>query len=192
MDTEMSETRGQVDLTQSRTKWSKSIIIRRILWGVCYTLLFRPSPKLFFNGWRNNLLRLFGAKIGTGVKIHNTAKILYPWELEIGDGCWVGWDVDIYNYARVKIGRMSVVSQYTYLCTGTHDYEDPSFPLTFQPITIGDQAWVAAKCFVAPGVTIGDGAIIASASVVTKDMPEWQICAGNPCKPLKARPPIRS
>ncbi|MBX3114294.1 MAG: WcaF family extracellular polysaccharide biosynthesis acetyltransferase [Fimbriimonadaceae bacterium] len=187
----MSEPSGQIDLTKSKTKWSKSIIIRRILWGICWTLLFRPSPKFFFNGWRNALLRLFGAKVGANVKIHNTVKILYPWELEIGDGSWIGWDVDVYNYARVKIGRMSVVSQYTYLCTGTHDFEDPTFPLTFQPITIGDQAWVAAKCFVAPGVIIGDGTIIASASVVTKDMPEWQICAGNPCKPIKERPSVR-
>jgi len=187
----MSEPTGQLDLTKSKTKWSKSIIVRRILWGICWTLFFRPSPKLFFNGWRNMLLRLFGAKIGEKVKIHNSVKILYPWEFEIGDGSWIGWDVDVYNYARVKIGRMSVVSQYTYLCTGTHDFEDPTFPLTFQPITIGDQAWVAAKCFVAPGVTIGDGTIIASASVVTKDMPEWQICAGNPCKPIKDRPSVR-
>ena len=183
---------GELDLTKSRTKWSKAILVKRILWGIVWTLLFRPSPRLFFDGWRIFLLRLFGAKIGSGVKINNTVKVLYPWELEIGDGSWVGWDVDIYNYARVKIGRMSVVSQYSYLCTGTHDYEDPAFPLVFFPITIGDQAWVAAKCFVAPGVTIGDGTIVASGSVVTKDMPEWQICGGNPCKPIKARPPIRA
>lgn len=182
---------GQLDLTKSRTKWSKAIIIKRILWGIVWTLLFRPSPRLFFTGWRNFLLRAFGAKIGAGVKISNTVKILYPWNLEMGDGSWIGWDVDVYNYAPVKIGKMSVVSQYSYLCTGTHDYEDPLFPLIFFPITIGDQAWVAAKCFVAPGVTIGDGTIVASGSVVTKDMPQWQICGGNPCKVIKARPPIR-
>lgn len=182
--------KADLDLTQSKTKWSKAILAKRVLWGIVRALFFRPSPRLFFDGWRCFLLRLFGAKIGSNVKIANTAKVLYPWELEIGDGSWVGWDVDIYNYGKVIIGRMSVVSQYTYLCTGTHDYTKSSFPLVFEPITIGDQAWVAAQCFVGPGVTIGEGAIIASRSVVVKDMPGGMICAGHPCKPLKERPPI--
>lgn len=182
---------GQLDLTTSKTKWSKTVIVKRLLWGAVWTLLFRPSPRLFFDPWRVALLRLFGAKIGNKVKIANTVKVLYPWELEVGDGSWIGWHVDVYNYAKVTIGRMAVVSQYTYLCTGTHDYEDPTFPLVFFPITIGDQAWVAADCFVAPGVSVGEGAIIASRSVVTKDMPAWKICAGHPCAPIKDRPPVK-
>lgn len=181
---------GQLDLTSSKTQWSKAILVKRIVWGTVWTLLFRPSPRVVFDPWRVFLLRLFGAKIGKSVKIANTVKVLYPWQLEIGDGSWVGWHVDIYNYAKVTIGSMSVVSQYTYLCTGTHDYEAKAFPLIFFPITIGDQTWVAADCFVGPGVTIGDGAIVASRSVVTKDMPAWKICAGHPCKEIKDRPPI--
>lgn len=181
---------GQVDLASSGTKWSKSVLVRRVLWGVVWTLLFRPSPRPKFDGWRCFLLRLFGAKVGRKVLIANTVKVLYPWELEIGDGSWVGWDVDIYNYAKVSIGTNSVVSQYTYLCTGSHEYTKRSFPLVFDPIRIGDGAWVAAGCFVAPGVTVGDGAIVASRSVVTKDVPAGWICAGHPCKPIKERPPL--
>lgn len=181
-----------VDLTTTRTNWSKGTIIRRVLWGVVWTLFFRMSPRPKFDFWRVFLLRLFGAKIGSNVLIANTVKVLYPWNLEIGDHSWVGWHVDIYNYAPVKIGRNSVVSQYCYLCTGTHDYQDPGFPLIWFPITIGDEAWVAADTFVAPGMTIGDRAIVASRSVVVKDIPEGMICAGNPCKPLKERPPMRS
>lgn len=181
-----------VDLTASRTRWSIGILIRRILWGICWTLLFRPSPRPKFDPWRCFLLRLFGARIGRGVLIANSVKVLYPWELEIGDGSWVGWDVDIYNYAKVTIGHNSVVSQYTYLCTGTHDYEDRTFPLIFFPIAIEDQAWVAAKCFVGPGITVGQGAIVASGSVVVKDVDPWTIWGGNPAKKLKDRPPVRS
>lgn len=185
----MSDESG-LDLTTSKTRWSKAILIKRILWGVVWTFLFRPSPRLFFDGWRCGLLRAFGAKIGTGVKIANSVKILYPWELEIGDGSWVGWNVDLYNYGKVTIGRMSVVSQYSYLCTGSHDYTKKQFPLVWEPITIGDMAWVAADCFVGPGVTIGDKSIVASRSVVIKDLPAGMICAGHPCKPIKERPPI--
>lgn len=136
------------------------------------------------------LLRLFGAKVGRKVLIANTVKILYPWQLEIGDNSWIGWNVDIYNYAKVTIGHNAVVSQYTYVCTGTHDYQDPGFPLVFFPITVEDQAWVAADCFLGPGVTVAEGAIVASRSVVTKDMPAWTICGGHPCKPIKPRPPV--
>lgn len=187
----MSE-ESSVDLTQSRTKWSKTILIKRVLWGVVWTLFFRMSPRLFFDGWRCFLLRSFGAKIGNGVKIANTVKILYPWELEIGDGSWVGWNVDLYNYGKITIGKMAVVSQYSYLCTGSHDYTDKLFPLVWEPITVEDQAWVAADVFVGPGVTIGERAIVASRSVVTKDMPAGMICGGHPCKPLKERPPLKN
>ncbi|MDI9639971.1 WcaF family extracellular polysaccharide biosynthesis acetyltransferase [Kamptonema cortianum] len=188
--TDTSANTPTVDLSLERTKWSAGTIIRRILWGVVWTIFFRLSPRPKFDAWRVMLLRLFGAKIGSRVIISNSVKVLYPWNLEIGDNSWVGWHVDIYNYAPVKIGSNSVVSQYSYLCTGTHDYTRRGFPLTWAPITVGDNAWVAADCFLAPGVTIGSGAIIASRSVVTKDMPEWKICAGHPCQPIKDRPPI--
>ena len=188
--TGMEIPRGELNLASSRTKWSKAVIIKRLLWEFCYPVLFRATPRLFFNGWRCAILRMFGAQIGRNVLLSNRARVLFPWELEIGDGAWIGWDVDIYNYAPVKIGRQAVVSQYSYLCTGTHDYTKSSFPLIFFPITVEDQAWVAAGCFVARGVTVGEGAIVASRSVVTKDVPKWMICAGNPCRPIKPRPPI--
>lgn len=181
-----------IDLTATRTQWTKSELIKRVLWGIVWTLLFRPSPRVKFDGWRVMLLRAFGAKIGSNVLIANTVKVLMPWNLNIGNSSWVGWHVDIYNYAPVTIGSNAVVSQYSYLCTGTHDYTDPGFPLIWFPITIEDEAWVAADCFVGPGVTVGKRAIAASRSVVVKDLPAGMICAGNPCKPLKERPPIGS
>jgi putative colanic acid biosynthesis acetyltransferase WcaF len=59
--------------------------------------------------------------------------------------------------------------------------------LIWKPITIGSECWVAAEVFLGPGVDIGNGAVIGARSVVTKDMPEWMVCAGNPCKPIKIR-----
>jgi putative colanic acid biosynthesis acetyltransferase WcaF len=60
-------------------------------------------------------------------------------------------------------------------------------PLIWAPITVGAECWVAAGAFIAPGVDIGDGAVIGARSVVTKTMPAWMVCAGNPCRPLKPR-----
>ena len=92
-----------------------------------------------------------------------------------------------YSMAQIKIGRKVVISQGSHLCSGTHDYEDPLFQLYAEPITISAHAWIAAESFIGPGVTIGEGAVIGARSVVVKDMPAWKVCAGNPCKPIKAR-----
>ena len=60
-------------------------------------------------------------------------------------------------------------------------------PLVWKPIRIGSECWIAAGVFVGPGVTVGDGTVVGARAVVTKDMPPWTVCAGNPCKPLKPR-----
>lgn len=99
-------------------------------------------------------------------------------------------DVICESMDRVSLGKKVVVSQGTYLSTGSHDYGSRNFQLVTQPIRVGDGAWLCAEAFVLPGVTIGEGAVIGARSVVTKDMPEWTVCAGNPCRPLKKRVPV--
>jgi putative colanic acid biosynthesis acetyltransferase WcaF len=83
---------------------------------------------------------------------------------------------------------MSVVSQFTYLCTGSHDYQKHHMPLIHAPITIGREAWIAAGVFVAPGVRIADGVVVGAMSVVTKSLSQpWSVYAGNPCRFVKPR-----
>ena len=96
-------------------------------------------------------------------------------------------DVNCYSMATVTLGKKVVISQGAHLCTGTHDYESPHFQLYALPIHIGDSAWVCAESFIGPGVNVGEGAVIGARSVVTKAMPAWMVCAGNPCRPLKNR-----
>ena len=182
-----SDNSFKVDLRKSNTRWSVRTKVRRGLWNCAWLFLFRPTPKRIGNPWRLWLLRRFGATVHGSALIHQSCRILQPWELEIGDGSAVGNDAEIYNYARISIGAMSVVSQYSYLCTGTHDYTRGDMPLTWKPITIGAQCWVAAGVFVGPGVTIGDGAVIGARSVVTRDVEPWTVCAGNPCRLVKQR-----
>jgi len=160
--------------------------LSRVLWNLVYTLLFRPSPRPL-HGWRSFLLRLFGAKLGRGCHIYPKALIWAPWNLSCEDEAGVADGVNLYNQAPISLGFRTVVSQGSHLCTGTHDYESPRFELLAFPIRVGDQAWVCADCFVGPGVTIGPGAVIGARSVVTKDMPDWTVCAGHPCQPIKPR-----
>jgi len=156
------------------------------LWWITQGIFFRLSPQ-FMYGWRRLLLRLYGANIGKHVLIRPTAKILYPWKLTIGDWSWIGDDVTLHNMANIIIGKNCVISQKSYLCTGSHDYTEPSFDIFAKPIEIKDEVWVATDVFIAPGITIGTGTIIGFRSTVNKNLPSQMICYGNPAKPVKKR-----
>lgn len=140
------------------------------LWWLVQALLFRRSPQVFY-GWRRWLLRCFGARIGKGVLIRPTVQVTYPWKLSIGDYAWIGDEVVLYTLGEIKIGAHAVVSQRSYLCTGSHDYQRPTFDIYAKPIVIGEQAWLAADVFVAPGVEIGMGTVVGARSSVFKSLP---------------------
>src|SRR5476651_2440456 len=158
--------------------------IARFIWKIAGLLLFRFSPQAL-HGWRSFLLRCFGAKVEKGVHVYPGVKIWAPWNLELGEQCGIASGVILYSQGKITIGRRSVISQGVNLCAGTHDYTKPGFPLITMPIHIGDEVWIAAEAFVHPGVTIADGCVIGARSVVVNDMPEWMICTGHPCKPVK-------
>jgi len=156
------------------------------LWWLVQGTLFRGSPQILY-GFRRWLLRRFGAQIGKGAIIRASATITYPWKVKIGMHSWIGDDVVIYSFAPITIGDNVVVSQKSYLCAGSHDYKSQAFNITSSPITIEDKAWVAADVFVAPGVTIGSGAVVAARSTVLSDLPGMMLCAGSPARPLRPR-----
>jgi putative colanic acid biosynthesis acetyltransferase WcaF len=137
--------------------------------------------------WRVWLLKLFGAQIGTNVIIRPTARITYPWKLTIGDNSWIGDNVELYTLGEIVIGNDVVISQRSYLCTGSHDYKKPTFDIYAEKITIEDQAWLATDVYVAPGITIGKAAVIGARSSVFNDMPAEMICIGSPAKPIRHR-----
>ena len=155
-------------------------------WWMVQATLFHWSPQ-FAYGFRVWLLRAFGAKVGRGVVIRPTVTVTYPWKVSIGDYAWVGDDVVIYSLGNINIGANTVVSQRSYLCAADHDHTQVDFPIRARQIDIGAQAWLAADVFVAPGVTIGDGAVIGARSSVFKDMPAGMVCFGYPCVPVKKR-----
>jgi len=139
------------------------------LWWVVQALLFHPSPQIFY-GWRRFLLKCFGAKIGNGVIIRPSARITYPWKLTVGDYAWIGDDVVLYTLGEIHIGAHAVVSQRSYICTGSHDYKKDTFDIFSKPIVIEQECWLATDVFIGPGVTIGKGMVIAARSSVYKDI----------------------
>ena len=156
------------------------------LWWLIQASLFAWSPQVLY-GWRRFLLRFFGAKIGKGVIIRPSTRITYPWKVSIGDFAWVGDDVVLYSLGEIDIGANAVVSHRCYLCTGSHDYTQPTFDIYAKPILIGAEAWLATDVFVAPGVRIGRGAVVGARSSVFEDIPELMVAKGTPAKPFKKR-----
>ncbi|MGP5479172.1 putative colanic acid biosynthesis acetyltransferase [Pseudomonas helleri] len=156
------------------------------LWWLVQAILFSTSPQ-FMYGWRVFLLRLFGAKIGKNVIIRPSARITFPWKLHIGDNSWIGDQVEIYNLADIRIGKNSVISQRSYICTGSHEHSKIEFPIFAKPITVKDSVWIATDVFVAPGITIHDNVVVGARSSVFQDLPESNIYIGSPAKFIKPR-----
>lgn len=156
------------------------------LWWIVQSTLFAWSPQ-FMYGWRRMLLRCFGASIGRGVLIRPTATITYPWNLAIGDHSWVGDNVCLYNLGQINIGSNAVISQQSYLCTGSHDYTRKSFPIYAKEITIEDECWLATSVYVGPGVCVGKGAVVGARSSVFKNLEGEMVYMGEPAKLVRTR-----
>lgn len=160
--------------------------LARVIWGFTYIILFKYTPKPL-HSWRSFLLRCFGAKVGKGVHVYPKVLIWAPWNIEIGDETGIANGVMLYSQGKILIGNRVVISQGSHLCTGTHDYTKMGFPLYTKPIKIGDFAWLAAEVFVHPGIEIKEGCVIGARAVITKNMPAWMVCSGNPCSAIKER-----
>jgi len=149
------------------------------LWWLIHFFLFRPSPQ-FMYGWRRFLLKMFGAKIGKKVIIRPSVQVTYPWKVTIGDHSWIGDDVVLYSLGEITIGSNTIISQKSYLCTGSHDYSEIDFPIYAKPIIIRDSCWLATDVFVAPGVEIVDEVVVGARSSVYKSILEKGVYKGNP------------
>jgi putative colanic acid biosynthesis acetyltransferase WcaF len=156
------------------------------LWWLVQATLFGLSPQFMF-GWRRFLLRAFGARVGKNVLIRPTARITYPWKVTIGDYSWIGDEAVLYSLGEIVIGSHAVISQRSYVCTGTHDSGMPSFDILAKKIVIEDEAWIATDVFVGPGVTIGRGTVVGARSSVYRELPSMVIAVGTPAKPIRKR-----
>ena len=170
--------------------WTLREKIGRALWMIVRGSLFRYSWHNWY-GWRRWLLRVFGATVGRNVVVRPTASVEIPWLLTIGDYSSLGDRVIVYNLGRITIGRRVTVSQHAHLCAGSHDFSRWDMPLLRPPITIGDDAWIAADAFVGPGVTVGEGAILGARACAFKNLKPWTVYAGHPAQSLRPRPPMR-
>ncbi|MEY2544949.1 MAG: putative colanic acid biosynthesis acetyltransferase WcaF [Verrucomicrobiota bacterium] len=166
--------------------WPVSQRFLRVLWEFCWLVFCAWTPKPL-NEWRLFWLRVFDAKIDGKPFVHQRARIAIPWNLTLHDRACLGDRANAYSLGEIEIGARATVAQEAYLNTGSHDFSKSEMPLTTAKIDIGEDAFIGARAFIMPGVKIGARSVVGACSVVTRDVPNDVIAAGNPCKVLRPR-----
>jgi putative colanic acid biosynthesis acetyltransferase WcaF len=122
-----------------------------------------------------------------GSDVRASARIWSPRNLMMEEGALIAAGVNCYNMAVVSLGEGALVSQKAVLCAGNHRMDDPEFQLITRPITLKAQSWIATEAFVAPGVVVGEGAVLGARAVAFDDLDEWTLYVGNPAVVKRVR-----
>jgi putative colanic acid biosynthesis acetyltransferase WcaF len=169
------------------TPTERSTKIRRLKWLIVWRLFINPFPYFIGKGWRIWLTTKFGLKHNGRVAIYPNVQIWAPWNVEMGSSVAIDSNVNLYSAAKIIIGTKVAISREAFICTASHDINYANCPLITAPITISDGVWIGARATILPGITIGEGAIVAANAVVTKNVPAWAVVVGNPAKIIKYR-----
>lgn len=172
-----------IDLSQApgeRAAWNRPAWVV-YLWAAC-ELLFVTNPWQISSGVRVRVLRAFGAEISEGVVFRPRTRVKFPWKLHIGARSWIGEGVWFHNQDHVWIGDDVVISQETFLTTGSHRHRT-DMALVTRPIRIEDGAWVTSRCVVLGGVTIGRSALVKPLVRVEADVPPNTVWDGSAVGP---------
>jgi putative colanic acid biosynthesis acetyltransferase WcaF len=145
--------------------------------SVVWQALWFATQNLLFGAWwcplrlRPQILRIFGAQVGDGVRIRHHVRVQWPWKLTVGDNSWIGEGTWLLNLEPITIGSNACVSQEAFLCTGSHDHASETFEFDNGPITIENGAWIAAQALVLRGTTVGEGALVGARAVIRHSVP---------------------
>ena len=156
---------------------------------IIFSFWWLISNLIFSNAWtpsslRPRILRIFGARIGSGVIIRRGIRVHFPWNLEIGDNCWIGEEVWFINHEKVTIGSDVCISQRSIICSGGHDYRSASLEYAHKPVEIKDGAWICLDAKVLPGVIIGECSVVSAGEIVRKSVPDYSMLVGGQIRPI--------
>ena len=169
----------EVQLNTYNANYNSGSLIKRILWYLVSMVFFKTSWNTLSN-LKVFLLRVFGATVGKKVVLKPNINIKYPWNLVIGNHCWIGEGVWIDNLDQVTLEDHVCISQGAFLECGNHNYKSSSFDLMTAPIYVKQGSWIGAKAVVGPGVTLGSHAVLSLGAVATKDLEPYTVYSGNP------------
>lgn len=159
----------------------------RDIWG---DLRLRLLADLgYFPSHRVRLLfyRRAGLTIGATSSIHWRAEFYAPETIRIGDHCTIGDSVFLDGRSGLTIGDCVNFGSHVTIYTRQHDVDAPDFAEVGAPVVIEDHAWISSHSIVLPGVTIGEGAVVAAGAVVTRDVAPYTLVGGNPARFIRDR-----
>lgn len=187
---EYSTKQHNVVIHHTRSGWLHSFLV--ISYEFLMQCLF-ALPRYRTCNWIKALfLRLAGAKIGRRVVFYPGVSIAPGRNLVIGDDVDLSLDVVILSSGGVTIGDRSLIGFRSQILAGNHAIPDSherifDAPAELKPITIGQDVWIGANSLILAGVTIGEGAVVAGGSVVTKSVDPFTIVGGNPARLIRKR-----
>ena len=146
-------------------------------WWLVQIVPYIPSIRL-----RNIILSYMGIKMSRNVRFYPGFEIRSPKGIDIADGVTIGPKVLLDGRKGLSIGQGTVIAYEAIIWTLNHDYNDVKFCTKGAPVKIGDHCWICSRSIILPGITIGDGAVVASGAVVTKDVPSYAIVGGVPAR----------
>jgi acetyltransferase-like isoleucine patch superfamily enzyme len=130
---------------------------------------------------------IFG-KTGENVFVEAPFHCDYGYNIEVGENFFANYNLTILDVGKVKIGANAQIAPNVSIYTAGHPVHPESRNTGYEygiPITIGDNVWIGGSVTILPGVTIGSNVVIGAGSVVTKDLPDNVIAAGNPCRVIR-------
>lgn len=176
-----------IDLSKApgeKTSWDRPKWVI-YLWAVC-ELLFVTNSWQVSSSLRVGILRRFGAEIGDGVVFRPRTRVKFPWKLHIGPRSWIGEGVWFHNQDHIYIANDVVISQETFLTTGSHAHRRDMALIT-RPIHIDAGAWITSRCVVLGGTRIGRSALARPMTVITGDIPANAVISGTDATVIGSR-----
>lgn len=144
-------------------------------------------PRIPSRHIKNFALRSLGVNMSRNVKFYNGFSIRDPKKLIIEDGVSIGPKVLLDARCGLTIRRNAVIAYDAVIWTLNHDYNDVHFCGKGAPVEIGAFSWICSRSIILPGIRIGEGAIVASGAIVTKDVEPYAIVAGIPARVIGHR-----
>jgi len=179
---------SKVEIEKYNNSWyTPSASSTKCLIWYFVNVLIMVNPLNPFSCLRIWVLRLFGAKIGKGVRIKPSVNVKYPWLLTIGNFSWIGERVWIDNLEEVIIGNNVCISQGAMLLCCNHNYKSSMFDLLTGKIKLEDGVWVCAQSVVCPGVTMYSHSVLGINSVASHDIDAYSIYSGIPAIKIRNR-----
>lgn len=131
--------------------------------------------------------RIFHVVIGKATSIHRHCRFYRPSGVSIGAHSIINRDVLLDGRSGLRIGDNVSISEGSQILTLEHDPNDPAFGWRGAPVVIGDRVFLGARSTVLPGVTVGEGAVVAAGAVVTRDVDPFTVVGGVPARPIGQR-----